>query len=239
MTLSDDGSNMSGSVEPRATARSRLSLADKAYAEIRRRILDNEMPTGTQMLEQELARMLNMSRTPVHGALIRLAKEGMVEVRPRRGMRVLPISADDMEEIYEVLTALEASAASKIAQTGLPDREMKALRRAVDDMERTLAQDDLVAWARADERFHDILLKASRNRRLRELVSQFWDQTYRVRMQTLHLRPKPIESNRDHLALVDAIAKGLPDEAARIHTEHRVRAGRMLVSLLRSGHQNP
>ena len=229
---------MSGMVQPKTSARSGMSLADKAYSEIRRRILDNEMPTGTQMLEQELARMLNMSRTPVHNALIRLANEGMVEVRPRRGMRVLPISADDMEEIYEILTALEASAAAKIAQTGLPDKEMKALRRAVDDMERTLAEDDLVAWARADERFHDILLKASRNRRLRELVSQFWDQTYRVRMQTLHLRPKPTESNRDHLALVEAIAKGLPDEAARIHTEHRVRAGRMLVSLIRGIHMN-
>jgi DNA-binding FadR family transcriptional regulator len=82
-------------------------------------------------------------------------------------------------------------------------------------------------------------MTASGNRRLRELVFQFWDQTYRVRMQTLHLRPKPTESNRDHLALVEAIEKGLPEEARRIHTEHRVRAGRMLVSLLRTSIQVP
>ena len=211
----------------------RLSLT--AYNEIRRRILDNEMPAGTMMLETELASLLEMSRTPVREALIRLANEGMVEVRPRHGMRVLPVSADDMEEIYEILTALEASAAAKIAEHGLSPEELQALRAAVNDMDKTLEADDLQAWARADERFHATLLDACRNRRLRELVYQFWDQTYRVRMLTLRLRPRPVASNRDHLALVEAIERRDPEEAARIHRQHRIRAGKMLVELLRGG----
>ncbi len=210
-----------------------LSLT--AYNEIRRRILDNEMPAGTMMLEQELAALLGMSRTPVREALIRLAKEGMVEVRPRHGMRVLPVSADDMEEIYEILTALEASAAAKIAQNGLPPEELEALRTAVHDMDKALEADDMKAWARADEYFHATLLDACRNRRLRELVDQFWDQTYRVRMLTLLMRPKPVASNRDHLALVEAIERRDPEEAARIHRQHRIHAGKMLVDLLRGG----
>ena len=211
----------------------RLSLT--AYNEIRRRILDNEMPSGTMMLETELAALLDMSRTPVREALIRLANEGMVEVRPRHGMRVLPVSAEDMEEIYEILTSLEASAAAKIAENGLSQAELKALHAAVHDMDAALDNDDLQAWARADERFHATLLDACRNRRLRELVYQFWDQTYRVRMLTLRLRPKPVASNRDHLALVEAIERRDPDEAARIHRQHRVSAGKMLVDLLRGG----
>ena len=209
----------------------RLSLT--AYNEIRRRILDNEMPAGTMMLEQELAAILDMSRTPVREALIRLANEGMVEVRPRHGMRVLPVSADDMEEIYEVLTALEASAAASVAETGLSPEEIGALRAAVNDMDKALEADDLQTWAQADERFHATLIEASRNRRLRELVYQFWDQTYRVRMLTLRLRPKPEASNRDHLALVEAIESRNSEEAARIHREHRVRAGKILVDILR------
>jgi DNA-binding GntR family transcriptional regulator len=211
----------------------RLSLT--AYNEIRRRILDNEMPAGTMMLEQELAALLEMSRTPVREALIRLANEGIVEVRPRHGMRVLPVSADDMEEIYQILTALEASAAAKIAENGLSPEELEALRGAVRDMDKALEADDLPAWARADERFHAMLLDACRNRRLRELVYQFWDQTYRVRMLTLRLRPTPVASNRDHLALVEAIERRDPEEAARIHRQHRIHAGKMLVDLLRGG----
>ena len=211
----------------------RASRTEHAYRELRRRILENEMPAGTSMLEQEVAAQLGMSRTPVREALIVLAKEGMVEVRPRQGMRVLPVSADDMEEIYQILTALEAEAAGDIARRGLPKRRLKALRDAVRQMDEALESDDLVGWAAADARFHQLLIDGSRNARLRALVQQFWDQAHRVRMLTLRLRPKPTTSNRDHLALVEAIERRDGDAAQAIHREHRIQAGRMLVDLLR------
>ena len=91
------------------------TLVDTAYQDIRRRILDNIWSPGYQALEQDIASQLGMSRTPVHEALTRLAKEGLVEVAPRRGMRVLPVSPNDMKEIYEILTALESMAASLLA----------------------------------------------------------------------------------------------------------------------------
>ena len=90
----------------------RLPQTQRAYREIRRRILDNDMPPNAQYLEQELADALGMSRTPVREALIRLSDERLVEVRPRHGARVLPVSVDDMREIYELMTELEALAAS-------------------------------------------------------------------------------------------------------------------------------
>jgi DNA-binding GntR family transcriptional regulator len=211
----------------------RKSLTVRAYAEIRRRILENELPAGSLMLEQELAALLKMSRTPVREALIRLENEGMVEVRPRHGMRVLPVSADDMEEIYAVLTALEADAAAEIARRGLKPADLVALKDAVHDMEVALQRDDLHAWAKGDEHFHRVLIECCPNRRLRAVVYQFWDQAHRVRMLTLRLRPKPTTSNEDHLALVEAIERGDADLARAIHREHRVRNGRMLVELLR------
>lgn len=210
----------------------RISLAEHAYREVKRRILDNEISAGAVVLEQELAALLEMSRTPIREAMIRLAEEGMVEIRPRHGMRVLPVSAADMADIYQVLTALEAEAAGQVARDGLSAEEIEALRRAVREMDRALEQDDLTAWASADESFHRLLLEGCRNRRLRHLVYQFWDQAHRVRMLTLRLRPKPVTSNEDHLALVEAIERRDPEEAWRIHREHRVRNGRMLVSLL-------
>ena len=90
---------------------SRLPQTLRAYRVLRRRILDNEMPPNAQYLEQELANALGMSRTPVREALIRLSEERLVEIRPRHGARVLPVSVDDMREIYEMMTELEALAA--------------------------------------------------------------------------------------------------------------------------------
>ena len=212
----------------------RNSLTERAYTEIRRRILENELSAGTQVLEQELAEMLEMSRTPVREAMVRLADEGMVEVRPRHGMRVLPISADDMREIYDVLTALESMAAERVAARGVSPEELRALRQAVVDMDAALDADDLRTWAAADERFHLLLVEYCDNERLRALVSGYWDQSHRVRLVTLGLRPKPVDSNKDHAAVVDAIARGDAVAARRLHRQHRVRSGETLVNLLKT-----
>lgn len=71
-----------------------VNMVDAAHQGLRRRILDNVWAPGFQALEQEIALQLGMSRTPVREALIRLAKEGLVEVIPRRGMRGLPDNTD-------------------------------------------------------------------------------------------------------------------------------------------------
>ena len=210
----------------------KLTMAERAYRAIKHRILENQFPAGTIMLEQELAALLDMSRTPVREAMVRLAREGMIDIRPRHGMRVLPVSADDMREIYEILTALEAEAAAQIAQDGTSPERLAELRAAVAQMDHTLQSDDLDAWARADDRFHRLILASCRNNRLKAIIEQFWDQSHRVRMLTLRLRPKPTGSNLDHRALVDAIERRDPEEAQRIHHEHRAKSGRMLVELL-------
>jgi DNA-binding GntR family transcriptional regulator len=72
----------------------RVPFAERAYRELHRRIPDNDLAAGTVLLEQELASLLSMSRTPVREAMVRLAEEGMVEIRPRHGMRILPVSAE-------------------------------------------------------------------------------------------------------------------------------------------------
>ena len=208
--------------------------SEQAYAALKRRVLDNEFPVGSFFLEQELADLLEMSRTPIREALVRLANEGFVEIRPRHGMRVLPISATDMREIYTILTALEAEVAAEVAARGLTAEEIATLREAVDDMEAALVDDDRKAWAVADERFHRCLCSFSGNQRLRAVILQFWEQSHRVRMLTLRLRPKPVQSTREHLDLVHAIEAREPEKARHIHRVHRETAADMLADILSS-----
>lgn len=216
--------------------KNRIPFAEQAYVELKQQILENRLPAGGQFLEQEIAEQLNMSRTPVREAMVRLANEGLVEVRPRHGMRVLPISPKDMAEIYDILTALESSAAGIIAELGLDKNDLQPLLQAVEDMDAALALNDREAWAIADNEFHRQLVVLTGNQRLISLIDTYRDQGQRVRMTTLHLRPGPEKSNEDHRAVVDAILTKDPDKAREIHRRHRETAGKMLINLLNQHH---
>ncbi|WP_229722558.1 GntR family transcriptional regulator [Xylophilus rhododendri] len=204
---------------------------DAAYEQIRRLILDNVWPPGHQALEQEIALQLGVSRTPVREALIRLEQDGLLQIVPRHGIRVLPMSAQDMRELYEVLTALESLAAELLALQR-PDRDTLApLVQATDAMAQALEQDDLDSWARADEDFHARLVTLCGNRMLAEAVFSHWDRAHRARMFTLRLRPKPLESTREHRALIDCLLAGDSAGAGAVNRAHRQRASRELLSL--------
>jgi DNA-binding GntR family transcriptional regulator len=214
-----------------AQAAPTLSMVDAAHGQIRRRILDNAWPPGHRMLEQEVALALGMSRTPVREALVRLQNEGLVEVIPRHGMRVLPVSPTDMREIYEILTALECMAAELLAQRR-PDAALLApMQQATADMDAALAADDLDAWAAADERFHAGLIELAGNRQLAATVGNYWDRAHRARMFSLRLRPKPVNSTREHQDLVARLLEGDGAGAAAVNRAHRERASRELLAI--------
>lgn len=207
------------------------NMVDVAYQGLKRRILDNVWAPGFQALEQEVALQLGMSRTPVREALIRLAKEGLVEVIPRHGMRVLPVSPTDMKEIYEILTALECMACELLAGSKPSAAALAPLEEATTSMEAALMAGDLDAWAVADELFHERLVRLSGNRMLTDTVMSYWDRAHRARMFTLRLRPKPVHSTQEHTALVDALRKGDAARASAINREHRQRASAELLRI--------
>ena len=210
-------------------------LVEQAYQLIRQRILDNVYPAGYRALEREFAEELQQSRTPVREALLRLQAEGLLELIPRHGARVLPVSAGDMREIYEVLAALESMAAEIVTRRHPTAAELRPLSEASRSMTAALRNDDLDAWARADERFHLQLLELAGNAVLIQTVQHLWDRAHRARMVTLRLRPKPVHSTREHNAIVDAIRAGDPAATVRLYRAHRQRASAELLAILDKG----
>lgn len=207
------------------------SMVDAAYAQLRRRILDNDWPPGHRALEHEVATELGMSRTPVREALMRLQNEGLVEVIPRHGMRVLPVSGNDMQEIYQILTALECMAAELLAARKPSAKELQPLVDATQAMDKALRADDLDAWAAADERFHAQLIDLAGNRQLQTTVLNYWDRAHRARIFTLRLRPKPVNSTKEHMQMVERLRAGDAEGAARVTRAHRERARHELVTI--------
>lgn len=212
--------------------------ADDAYQLLKEEIRQNRLPPGYQAPEPELAARLEVSRTTLREALIRLQSEGLIELIPRRGARILPIRADDMREIYEILTALEPDAAAKLAARKPSAADLEPMEAATRDMEMALEQNDLEAWAEADDRFHLSLLNLHGNRRLRGMVAALNDQVHRARMVTLRLRALPQKSNDEHREILDCLRRGDAKAARQAFFSHRQRAAKELVEILeKSGMQ--
>lgn len=208
------------------------SNTQRAVDELRDMIFRGDLGPGSSHLEGDLAETLGMSRTPVREAALTLEAQGLVELRPRRGIRVVPVSPQDMSDIYDVLTELEGLAAEKAAEQSYTREELRDMTNAIYDMEAALAKKDLRAWSDADDRFHRELVNLSKNKRIANIAMMLEDQVRRAKSITLHMRPLPSRSNDDHRDVLGAIASGDPVLARRIHTVHRAEAKRIILDLL-------
>ncbi|MCR8726057.1 GntR family transcriptional regulator [Frigidibacter sp. ROC022] len=209
-----------------------VSNTQRAVDELRRLIFSGELGAGSDHLESELAERLGMSRTPIREAALILEAQGLVEMRPRKGLRVLALSPSDMRDIYDVLTELESLSAENAARLGYSDEELRHLATAISDMEEALERKDLEAWAKADDAFHAELVRLGRNSRVQAIAGMMVDQVRRAKAMTLQIRPLPVKSNEDHRGVFEAIRSGNAAEARRIHYAHRTHAKTMLLELL-------
>jgi DNA-binding GntR family transcriptional regulator len=203
-----------------------------AFEEIRGLIFTGELGAGSSHLESELAEMLGMSRTPVREAALMLEAQGLLELRPRKGVRILPVSVDDMREIYEILTELESHAAENAASRDDPGADLDGLEQSIRDMDEAIEVKDLEAWARADQHFHSELVRLGGNSRIVLIAAMMAAQVQRARATTLPMRVLPRQSNDDHRAVLEAIRNGDAVSARRIHRAHRQRAKEEIIGLL-------
>lgn len=210
-----------------------LPARERAYHELKFRILEGRLPPGTTLLETEAASLLSLSRTPVREALIRLEEEGLVTVRPRHGITVRAQSLDDLAEIYQVFSALEVVAARLVARRGLSRAEAERLQSLMAQMERATRRGDIEHWSQLDDIFHSEITSFCGNSRLQATIRQYWDQQYRARMAMVPLRPRPTQSDEEHRAIFEAIRTGDEVAAEHLHRQHRERADEQALTLLR------
>ena len=173
-----------------------------------------------------------MSRTPVREVLIKLENDGLVQLIPRKGVRVSAISPSDMQEIYEILTLLEPEVAASLASSALSEKELKPLEQATEAMEEAIAARDLMKWAEADDQFHRHTLALHTNERLKNVVNGLLDQAHRARVFTLNLRDIPEQSTQEHRAIIKAIKGGDAEMARDVFRNHRLRAASELNAIL-------
>ena len=202
---------------PNATA-TRL-VAERAYEELRDRIVTLHLRPETVLREDELMEAMGIGRTPLREAVKRLALENLVEVQPRRGTFVTAIEAADIQNITEVRAELEAYAADLAAQRLDPETHEQAetLRHELDALDGGGDQERLM---RFDERIHRFTWEAARNPYLTQTLERYFTHSLRIWYLVLDRVPTLGHSVHDQIQLLDAILDRNGSHARTIMHEH-------------------
>jgi DNA-binding GntR family transcriptional regulator len=209
-------------------------IAERAYAELRDRIVTLRLPPGTLLREDELMLELAIGRTPLREAVKRLALENLVAVQPRSGTFVTSVDAADIIHISEVRADLEAQAAELAARRMEPALRERAqvLLDEVRELERSA---DAEALMRLDETIHRLVWEGSRNPYLVETLERYFVLSLRVWYVVLDRVPGLSTAVLDHAGLLEAVLAGDADRARDLMREHVIEFEREIVAAFSRG----
>ena len=187
---------------------------------IRGAILDGSFEPGRPLREEELAKWLGLSRTPVREALLILENEGLVESVRNRGTRVARFDASELEELYSIRAVLEGYAARRAAET-ITDREIKLLEESCQRFEKLADEGkDLVALAEENFTFHTTIHEAARSARLKRMIGTVTAIPLIYRSYMTYSEENRAQAVADHRAILDALKRRDVAEAGRLMEGH-------------------
>lgn len=207
-------------------------LAERCYEALLDAICSGQMTPDEKYTQEALARTLGVSRQPVLQALSILRRQGLIQDEEnRRGIRVAPLNATFIQNLYQVRGALDAAAAR--AAASMPRPELKESGAALIRAGRAAAaRRDLAALVRADLDFHRFIYDASHNPLLVQTAAVHWHHTRRL--MSVYLRQTMTFRSvwAEHQAMLNAIVRGDARLAEKLSREHADNACHAMLQLL-------
>ncbi len=183
-----------------------LSLKDRAYQNIKFQIIRGTLKPGTRLLEEELSKAMNISRAPIREAFNRLEKEGFVTIIPRKGAAVSKITAQMIEDIFEIRETLESLAVKKsIGKISIEELE-EVGESFKNSINKPTNAENRIQYLVLDKKFHDLLSQNCGNKKLVELLANLQEQIHWLRNISLK-RTTFSRSAREHLAIIEALKR--------------------------------
>ena len=201
-------------------------LREIVYEELKRQILKGEIAPGHRMMEVELADDMGVSRTPVREAIRKLELEGLVTMIPRRGAEVAQITEKSMNDVLEVRRAMDALCV-ELACDRITPEELQDLKKACDTFEAAVKTDDIKQIAQADVALHDIIVQATGNQRLIQLVNNLSEQMYRYRFEYIKDFSQHERLVEEHKVIYESTVKKDKETAsnmAKVHIDNQKKA---------------
>nr|ART35552.1 A20 [uncultured bacterium] len=214
--------------ERRATERTPDKKAAKYAAEIiRLKILDGLLSPGQRLIESDLMAELDVGRSTIREAFLKLEAEGLVELRHQRGAVVRRMTRRDMIELFEVRERLEGLAASLCAANVDREGNRARLRELREVWRQDAVRHDSVEHMASNVDLHTAIVAMADNQRLTRMLEPLQVPGYRIQFLDQLDKQQRGHSADDHLAIIDAILAGNATKAERLAREHVRRAGKL------------
>lgn len=196
---------------------------------IRTAIVEGRLAPGQRLKEEELARSLGISRTPIREALLVLQTEGLIEASPNRGATVPSYDLGDLQDMYDLRALLEGHAARRAAGR-IGEEQLAVLRESCVRFERRAANSDARELVAENMLFHETIHAASGNRRLGTVLRQTIAIPLVYRSYIWYSPEETLRSLQHHVALVAALERRDADGAEGVMREHVLEARDVLVA---------
>lgn len=191
----------------------------QAYDEIRAAILSGRFPPGARLNQSEMSHRLGVSRAPVLDALTRLATQGLVDQRPRRGYFVKTFTTKEVSDLYNVRAALECQAFAEACDRVTPS-DLAELRASHDQARADLAKGDFEPYFLADAHFHARLIEISGNSIIEELMMSLRDRIQLVRVMVAVSIERVRRAASEHEKILSCLERRDKDQGRRVMLHH-------------------
>jgi DNA-binding GntR family transcriptional regulator len=213
------------------------TATEHAFTMLKQWINDGVLAPGSTIDQVQLSQTLGMSRVPVRLALERLASEGLVALAPHRSAVVMPISLQEMRDLYAVRHHLEGLA-TELAARWRSDEDLVELEHILEMTERQVAAGDLEGFLTSNRAFHMRVYTAAHNAVLLRVIESLWDLSERYRRAYLRLPARARESTDEHRQIYELLSARNIREARAFMQEHNDKTMRVLVEWFdRSRHE--
>lgn len=209
------------------------ATSDMVYHVLREALITRVVPPGDRLPEEHLARVFQVSRTPVREALFRLEAEGLAQRIPRRGLVAPHVTPREILDVYVVRESLDGLAAWLAAGVATP-ADLATLTALNDEFAALATGDDLRGMAEANLVFHEAVARAAGNAVLLDLLQQIHHRVRRFSGTTFSRPGRPETAAAEHRHLIDAIGARRPELAREIATAHMATAREIRIAMLQA-----
>ena len=209
-------------------------LGQEVYAALKESIVTGELKASQRLIEENLAAEMGASRTPVREAIQKLESEDFVTKLPKGGFIVRPLTAQDIEEVFGILSVLESYAAY-LTTLHLSEKILQRLEDASQKFDDALREKDPEKLAKLNMAYHDVIYKGSGSKMLYELIYRLRDYFYRYRRVLLDLPDMASISSREHRAVFEAMRDRDAATVEELVRKHILRRGTILLKAIKEG----